>query len=249
MIYDKPRDEVFASAAPTSEIQDFEAWTRGLGIAFVETNGFPEMTGINGLFNALNIYIKYLEQNGLAEWSSTMEYPVGAGVRVGANWYKAKTHNTNKTPADSQSDWELLLNASSLTYQDPIYIENNVIKIRDASTTQKGVAQFANATEVANKQNVSKAINPKNVVDMFSRTGNRLSLPDGTIVAYENFVWSQGQSTRFNFTTPFPTSVFAMTISDRQGSQQGGYTNLSRTGFDLRTPTNLLYFSIIAIGY
>lgn len=159
-IYNRPRAEVFAENAPPSEIQPFQAWLRGLGIAFDQTNGFPEMTGLNGLFNALNQYIKYLEQNGFAEWSADLEYPTGAGVRVGAVWYRAKTQNTNKTPATSQNDWELFLNASALSYENPIYIENNVVKVRDASTTQKGVVQFANATEVANKSNVSKTINP-----------------------------------------------------------------------------------------
>lgn len=159
-LYSRPRAEVFADNAPPSEIQPFQAWLRGLGIAFDETNGFPEMTGLNGLFNALNQYIKYLEQNGFAEWSADLEYPIGAGVRVGAVWYRAKTQNTNKPPATSQNDWELFLNASALSYGNPIYIENNVVMVRDASTAQKGVVQFANAADVANKSNVSKAINP-----------------------------------------------------------------------------------------
>lgn len=169
-IYNRPRAEVFAENAPPSEIQPFQAWLRGLGIAFDETNGFPEMTGLNGLFNALNQYIKYLEQNGFAEWSADLEYPIGAGVRVGAVWYRAKTQNTNKPPATSQNDWELFLNASALSYSNPIYIESNVIKVRDASTMQKGVVQFANATEVVNKSNVSKAINPANAAAIAQST-------------------------------------------------------------------------------
>ncbi len=169
-IYNRPRAEVFAENAPPSEIQPFQAWLRGLGIAFDETNGFPEFTGLNGLFNSLNQYIKYLEQNGFAEWSADLEYPVGAGVRVGAVWYRAKTRNSEKPPATSQNDWELFLNASALSYGNPIYIENNVIKVRDASTTQKGVVQFANATEVANKSNISKAINPANTATIAQST-------------------------------------------------------------------------------
>lgn len=210
MIYTKPRDEVFASAAPPSEIQDFEAWTRGLGIAFVETNGFPEMTGINGLFNALNIYIKYLEQNGLSEWSSTMEYPIGAGIRVGANWYKAKTQNTNKPPATSQADWELLLNASALTYQNPIYVENNVIKVRDASNTQKGVVQFASSTEIANKQNVSKAINPANASTISKSTDI------GVDQSWQNLLSIRANGTTYTNSTGKPIQVFAA-IQDTDG--------------------------------
>lgn len=161
-LYTQPQAEVFASGAPPSEIQPFDAWAYGLGIAFIETNGYPEMTGLNGLFNAFNLYIKYLEQNGFAEWRSDMEYPAGAGVRVGLVWYRAKLQNTNKPPATSQTEWELFLNASALAYQEPMYLDGNTIKIRDASTTVKGAIQFANATEVANRSNVSKAINPSN---------------------------------------------------------------------------------------
>lgn len=169
-LYTQPRDEIFASAAPPSEIQPFEAWLRGLGIAFDETNGFPEVTGINGLFNALNLYIKYLEQNGFAEWRSTLEYPVGAGVRVGMVWYRARTQNTNKPPATSQTDWELFLNATALTYQEPLYLVGNEIRIRDALTTVKGAVQFANATEIGSKSNVSKVVNPANVATIAQST-------------------------------------------------------------------------------
>ncbi len=159
-IYKKPRSEVFASNAPESEVSTFTAWLRGLGIAFDETNGLPEFSGLNNVFNLLNQYIKYLEQNGFAEWSPDLEYPIGAGVRVGAVWYRAKTQNISKPPATSQNDWELFLNASALTYENPLYIENNVVKVYGATQTQSGVVQFANDTEVAQKANVSKVVNP-----------------------------------------------------------------------------------------
>ena len=114
MIYEKPRAELFAQDAPESEIKPFTAWLRGLGIAFEETNGYPELESFNGLLQALNSYIKYLEQNGFAEWSADLEYPIGAGVRVGNVWYKAKQQNTNKPPSTSQSDWSVFLNAGDL---------------------------------------------------------------------------------------------------------------------------------------
>lgn len=139
-LYNRPRAEVFADNAPPSEIQPFQAWLRGLGIAFDETNGFPEMTGLNGLFNALNQYIKYLEQNGFAEWSSSIEYPVGAGVRVGSTWYRARTRNTNKPPATSQNDWAVFLNGAD---------------IASASTTVKGIVQLSN---VLNSTSTSLAL-------------------------------------------------------------------------------------------
>ena len=201
-IYNRPRAEVFAENAPPSEIQPFQAWLRGLGIAFDETNGFPEFTGLNGLFNALNQYIKYLEQNGFAEWSADLEYPIGAGVRVGAVWYRAKTQNTNKPPATSQNDWELFLNAAALSYSNPIYIENNVVKVRDASTTQKGVVQFANATEVANKSNVSKAINPADAATIAQSTDL------GVGQAWQNVTGSRARGTTYTNSTGRPIQVF-----------------------------------------
>ena len=200
-IYNRPRAEVFAENAPPSEIQPFQAWLRGLGIAFDETNGFPEFTGLNGLFNALNEYIKYLEQNGFAQWSADLEYPIGAGVRVGAVWYRAKTQNTNKPPSTSQTDWELFLNASALSYSNPIYIENNVVKVRDASTAQKGVVQFANATEVANKNNISKAINPANAATIAQSTDL------GVGQTWQNVTGSRSGGTTYTNNTGRPIMV------------------------------------------
>lgn len=169
-IYSKPRAELFAQDAPPSEIKPFTAWLRGLGIAFDETNGYPEMESFNGLLQALNGYIKYLEQNGFAEWSSTLEYPIGAGVRVGAVWYRAKAQNLNKPPATSQNEWTVFLNASDLSFSDPLQVVDGVIGIKDASTTQKGVARFATAAEVSNKTNVSAMVNPSNAATIAQST-------------------------------------------------------------------------------
>ena len=202
-IYEKPRSEVFASNAPESEISTFTAWLRGLGIAFDETNGLPEFSGLNNVFNLLNQYIKYLEQNGFAEWSPDLEYPIGAGVRVGVVWYRAKTQNISKPPATSQNDWELFLNASALTYENPIYIENNVVKVRGATQTQSGVVQFANATEVANKANVSKVITPSNVAQMFNRTSQQITLPDGTIIKFGSIFVNGDSNQAVVFSEPF----------------------------------------------
>lgn len=219
-IYAQPRSEIFASNAPPSEIQPFQAWLRGLGIAFDETNGFPEITGLNGLFNALNMYIKYLEQNGFAEWSSTLEYPIGAGVRVGAVWYRAKTQNTNKTPATSQNDWSVFLNAGDLSFGDPLQVVDGVIGVKDATTTQKGVTRFATATEVSNRTNVSAAITPANVGQTFGQSLSQngwCRLPNGLIMQWG--VTSHGDisyttNIPVNFNTPFPVSVFSVTANE-----------------------------------
>ena len=234
-LYTQPRAEVFASSAPPSEIQPFEAWLRGLGIAFDETNGYPEMTGLNGLFNALNLYIKYLEQNGFAEWRSDMEYPQGAGVRVGLVWYRAKLQNTNKPPATSQTEWELFLNASALSYQEPLYIDGNTIKIRDASPTVKGVTQFASATEVATRANVSKAINPANVAQMFIGGGNTndyLELPNGMIIQW--MVGNSDANGNLVLQNPKPFKTSPIGGMANEGSPTGwGINSVTVWAFDL----------------
>ena len=263
-LYTQPRAEVFASSAPPSEIQPFEAWLRGLGIAFDETNGYPEMTGLNGLFNALNLYIKYLEQNGFAEWRSDMEYPQGAGVRVGLVWYRAKLQNTNKPPATSQTEWELFLNASALSYQEPLYIDGNIINIRDASTTVKGVTQFASATEVAARANISKAINPSNVGQTFGQnltTNGWCRLPNGLIMQWGTTgTLPYDTSINVSFPIPFPSACLNITASPQainpqsySGTTSAYTSNVTRIGATLTNDSSTVReaFAItwFAIGY
>lgn len=219
-IYSKPRAELFAQDAPPSEIKPFTAWLRGLGIAFDETNGYPELESFNGLLQALNGYIKYLEQNGFAEWSSDLEYPIGAGVRVGAVWYRAKAQNLNKPPATSQNEWTVFLNANDLTYSDPLQVVGGVIGIKNASTTQKGVSRFANSNEVVNKLLVDAFLKPSDIPAMFSQSFNYngwCKLPNGLILQWGNK--NYGGNSGFN--TPFPNTalvVFA-TNSNSQGER------------------------------
>lgn len=244
MIYEKPRAELFAQDAPDSEIKPFTAWLRGLGIAFDETGGLPEMESFNGLLQALNGYIKYLEQNGFAEWSNYLEYPVGAGVRVGAAWYRAKTRNTNKPPATSQNDWGLFLNASDLSFSDPLVLSNNKISVKDATTTQKGVVRMATSTEVANRSDVSAAINPANVAQMFSRSNNRIVLPEGTIILFGSTGFIGGENTlqTSDFSTPFPNAcMFVQVGTKTQSTTSVGAQALAQ--YVSHTRTNFTWFS------
>lgn len=252
MIYPRPHPAEFAIDAPDSEIRPFNAWARGLGIAFDETNGFPEMESFNGLLQAITQYIKYLEQNGLSEWSNDVEYPHGAGCRVGQIWYRAKNQNTNKPPATSQNDWEVFFNANELSYGDPILREGNTISIKDASTTQKGVARFATNAEVANKQNVSAAITPKNVVDMFVSDNNSETLPSGRV-----FKWGDatrtGNVTYINFPSPFANNCLNVQLTQTTKSSASNANirllSKSRTGFSVETLENETGFTWFAIGY
>lgn len=105
-IYKKPDAQAFAENAPSSEIATFTAWLRGLGIAFDETNGFPQMEGINDVLNRITQGIKYLEQYGIPLWRSDLEYPVGASVVYNGIQYRCITQNTNAQPDLSQLSWQ-----------------------------------------------------------------------------------------------------------------------------------------------
>lgn len=260
-IYTKPRAELFAQDAPSSEVKPFTAWLRGLGIAFDETNGYPELESFNGLLQALNGYIKYLEQNGFAEWSSTLEYPKGAGVRVGAVWYRAKAQNTNKPPATSQNEWAVFLNANDLSFSDPLQVINGVIGIKDATTTQKGVTRFATASEVANRTNVSAAITPENVGQTFGQSlsaNGWCRLPNGLVMQWGRVQVGDNQTVDVNLPTPFSTAFLSCTVSLENlanGSSNlatiaAASLNLSqirlKTEFSYPLTTNANYF---AIGY
>lgn len=105
-IYKKPDAQAFAENAPSSEIATFTAWLRGLGIAFDETNGFPQMEGVNDVLNRITQGIKYLEQYGIPLWRSDLEYPVGASVIYNGIQYRCIAQNTNAQPDLSQLSWQ-----------------------------------------------------------------------------------------------------------------------------------------------
>lgn len=105
-IYKQPDAQAFAENAPSSEIATFTAWLRGLGIAFDETNGFPQMEGINDVLNRITQGIKYLEQYGIPLWRSDLEYPVGASVVYNGIQYRCIAQNTNSQPDLNQLSWQ-----------------------------------------------------------------------------------------------------------------------------------------------
>lgn len=136
-IYKQPDTEPFASSAPESEITTFTAWLRGLGIAFDETNGFPEMTGINDVLNRLSQGIKYLEQIGISPWRSDMEYPVNATVMYSGKLYKCLSQNTNKQPDQSQNEWTALLVDSLTSTSDSLGLTANQGRVLDLGKVSK----------------------------------------------------------------------------------------------------------------
>lgn len=167
----------FASGAILSEIEPFPDYVRGLGIAFDQTDGKPEMKGLNGLFNIITASMLSLRQRGISEWVTDFDYPVGGFAVESGKLYQAKTLNTSKQPSISQSDWTLWASVSDITVHSNGNIKKSSstngafeLKVEDANTTTKGAARFATATEVANKDNVMAAATPSNTATIAQST-------------------------------------------------------------------------------
>ena len=225
----------FANSAPNNEIEAFPDYDRGLGIAFVETDGKPEMKGLNGLFSLLTVSLLALKQRGILTWTTGFEYKQGAFVVESNRLYQAKADNTSKQPSLSQNDWQVWASVSDID----VDTNGNIIKtakaggaftlkVEDASTTVKGVVQFANATEVSNRSNVAKAINPSNVGQTF---GGSLSesgwcrFPNGLILQWGSITLvstGNNQSGVQNFPIPFPNNCFQVICGSTAGNIGGG---------------------------
>ncbi|MBS5828224.1 MAG: tail fiber protein [Campylobacter concisus] len=104
MIYEKPKNEIFASDAKDGEIVEFPNIKRGWGVT--ENLGFiPPMEYFNAAFNRVDKSIAYQLQRGVGEWDKDMEYPIGAVVSLNGVVYVAKSQNTNKNPANEATIW------------------------------------------------------------------------------------------------------------------------------------------------
>ena len=263
--YDFNLITAFANSAPSNEIEAFPDYDRGLGIAFDETDGKPEMKGLNGLFSLLTVSLLALKQRGILMWTTGFEYKQGAFAVESNRLYQAKTDNTSKQPSLSQNDWQVWASVSDID----VDTNGNIIKtakaggaftlkIEDASTTVKGVARFATATEVVNKSNVSAAVTPKNVADMFNRTPQQITLPDGTIIKFGNVSGIPiGGGQDIVFTEPFPNTVLSIQVTatgsnlDHGPDYQLHTRGISKSGFRISNSDNDKKQSAhwLAIGY
>lgn len=209
----------FANSAPNNEIEAFPDYDRGLGIAFTETDGKPEMKGLNGLFSLLTVSLLALKQRGILTWTTGFEYKQGAFTVESNRLYQAKTDNTSKQPSLSQNEWQVWASVSDID----VDTNGNIIKtakaggaftlkVEDATTTVKGVVRFATATEVVNKSNVSAAVTPKNVADMFLggfSDKDFAQLPNGLIIQW-------GIATEYvteSLKKPFPNKCLSVQVA------------------------------------
>ena len=157
----------FANGAISTEIAPFPDWNRGLGIAFEQSEGKPEMKGLNGLFQVLTTSVLYLKQRGIAEWDSALEYPANAFVMDGARLYKSRRVNTNKQPSLSQLDWDVWASISDISVSTNGNLKKTVafdgsmtLEVPTATDSQRGAVRQATSAEVANSSNVNAYINP-----------------------------------------------------------------------------------------
>lgn len=209
----------FASGAVLSEIAPFPDYVRGLGIAFEQSDGKPEMKGLNGLFNIITTSMLSLRQRGISEWVTGFDYPVGGFAVESGKLYQAKTLNTSKQPSISQSDWALWASVSDITVNANGNIKKTnspngafELKVEDADTTTKGAARFATATEVANKANVMAAVTPSDIGKTFSdlkNTNGWCKLPNGMIMQW-GIVSGRGAA---SFPVPFTNTPYIFMIN------------------------------------
>ena len=109
MIYEKPKNEIFASDAKDGEIVEFPNIKRGWGVT--ENLGFiPPMEYFNAAFNRVDKSLAYQLQRGVGEWDKDLEYPIGAVVSLNGVIYIAKSQNTNKNPSENKEIWHVVAN-------------------------------------------------------------------------------------------------------------------------------------------
>lgn len=178
MIYDFSLLNIpFANGAPSNEIAPFPDYDRGLGIAFDQTDGKPEMKGLNGLFQQMTLGILYLRQRGIGEWNQDFEYVTGSFVVLDGALYKAIRDNINKNPATSQTDWQLWASVSDITVSTNGNLKKTTnangaphLEVPTANTIDRGVMRFATATEVVNKSATQAAITAANAATVAQST-------------------------------------------------------------------------------
>ena len=137
MIYEKPKNEIFASDAKDGEIVEFPNVKRGWGVT--ENLSFiPPMEYFNAAFNRVDKSIAYQLQRGVAEWDKDLEYPIGAVVSLSGVVYVAKSQNTNKNPANEATIWDIV--ATQKWCEDSFMKKTDKI---DAYTKKESDKKFA----------------------------------------------------------------------------------------------------------
>lgn len=176
MIYEKPKNEIFASDAKDGEIVEFPNVKRGWGVT--ENLGFiPPMEYFNAAFNRVDKSLAYQLQRGVGEWDKDMEYPIGAVVSLNGVIYIAKSQNINKKPSENKEIWHVIaseewceqtflnkdekIDAYNKTESDEKFaLKDDLPEL--ATETEAGITKLKNA--ITDKQE-DAAVTEKAVVD------------------------------------------------------------------------------------
>nr|DAI41647.1 MAG TPA: Baseplate structural protein [Caudoviricetes sp.] len=165
MIYEKPKNEIFASDAKDGEIVEFPNVKRGWGVT--ENLGFiPPMEYFNAAFNRVDKSLAYQLQRGVAEWDKDLEYPIGAVVSLNGVIYIAKSQNINKNPANEATIWDIV--ATQKWCEDSFMKKtDDKFALKDdlpplATETKAGITKLKN---IINSKQTDTAVTEKAVVD------------------------------------------------------------------------------------
>ena len=204
MIYEKPKNEIFASDAKDGEIVEFPNIKRGWGVT--ENLGFiPPMEYFNAAFNRVDKTLAYQLQRGVGEWDKDMEYPIGAVVSLNGIIYIAKSQNTNKNPANEVEIWGVF--ATQKWCEDTFMKKTDKIDAYTkeqsddkfapkislpslAAETKAGIVKLTNTTD-GNAEDATvtqKAINEK-LQEVIKKSGGKVKIVDfGTVTTNKRYV-------------------------------------------------------------
>lgn len=184
MIYEKPKNEIFASDAKDGEIVDFPNIKRGWGVT--ENLGFiPPMEYFNAVFNRVDKSLAYQLQRGVGEWDKDLEYPIGAVVSLNGVVYVAKSQNTNKTPTNEATIWDIVATQKwsenqflKKTDKNDAYTKKEsddkfVAKTDKATETKAGITKLKNSITTSQED---VAVTEKAVTDFVAASQNGLGV-------------------------------------------------------------------------
>ena len=120
-IQTRPDGLIFADSAKSGELISFPDITRGWGLTFDQTEGIPPMEWMNGIMHRQDQAIKYLLQQGIAEWSTGEDYPTDALVKYNNFCWKALQENKGNVPQDNSVYWVKFGNAYDKSESDLLF--------------------------------------------------------------------------------------------------------------------------------
>jgi hypothetical protein len=159
---------------PTEQVAGTQAFFEGLKKIVEDGNRLPTMEEFNSLFYAFTLWLKYLYQNGVPEWSAGEEYATGSMARVGSSIYAYSGNEQGSPPGNG---WDLIASPDIIT------------SLPDATELIKGILSLASSAEVTVGTVANKAVTPKSLKDSAiipPKIGNAFSQLNGSYADISN---------------------------------------------------------------